>query len=197
MKSIYKLSLLLLVFIGSCNQGEEEEAYDSAVEFLNANPIITTNFYSSEFNELQVHSASQGSLMSDVSYYFAVNSIGDFQITENFNNCTYENTDARVWLNIYGANFKANFKDIISIKENISTEMEKTTYELILNFEPITVGSLCMNKCLSLYSCDTELPSFTNSAPGTRIFYQQYLIFNDVGTRATYKKQFEILRDGF
>jgi len=123
--------------------------------------------------------------------------VGDFQITQSFNNCNYQTEDARIWLNIYGSNYKANFKDISSIKEDIFTGMDSTSYRLILNFAPIKVGSLCVNNCQDQYRCSQDLPSLTNIAPTTTIYTQQYLIFNDADTRALYKTYFEILRDGF
>jgi hypothetical protein len=106
-------------------------------------------------------------------------------------------TDTRIWLNIYGSNFKANFKDIYSIKEDVFTGLETTSYRLILNFAPITIGSLCADGCEDQYKCSQALPSLTNSAPATTVYTQQYLIFNDEETRARYKTQFELLRDGF
>ena len=130
-------------------------------------------------------------------YFFSVNMVGDFQITQSFNNCHYQTEDARIWHNIYGANFKANFKDIYSIKEDIVTGMDSTSYRLILNFAPIKVGSLCVNQCQNQYRCSQDLPSFDNIAPTTTVYTKQYLIFNDASTRARYKTYFEILRDGF
>ena len=100
---------------------------------MNRNPITTKAIFSEEFNELQNHSALQGKLLSDVNYFFSVNMVGDFQITQSFNNCNYQTEDARIWHNIYGSNFKANFKDIYSIKEDIVTGMDSTSYRLILN----------------------------------------------------------------
>ncbi|MDC1234395.1 hypothetical protein N8Z39_01410 [Cyclobacteriaceae bacterium] len=176
---------------------KEEEDYDNAISFLNNNPIATEGIFSEEFNELQNHSELQGQLLSDVNYSFSVNVVGDFQITQNFNNCSYQTEDARIWLNIYGSNFKANFKDIYSIKEDIFTGLETTSYRLILNFAPITIGSLCADGCEDQYKCSQALPSLTNSAPATTVYTQQYLIFNDEETRARYKTQFELLRDGF
>ncbi|MDC6484262.1 hypothetical protein PQZ10_03125, partial [Cyclobacteriaceae bacterium] len=176
---------------------KEEENYDNAITFLNSNPIITEAIFSEEFNELQNHSALQGELLSDVNYSFSVNAVGDFQIIQNFNNCSYQSVDARIWLNIFGSNFKPNFKDIYSIKEDVFTGMDVTSYRLILNFAPITVGSLCANGCEDQYECSQALPSFTNTLPATTVYTQQYLIFNDEETRANYKSQFELLRDSF
>tara|TARA_B110000046_G_C13012687_1_gene407385 strand:- start:159 stop:752 length:594 start_codon:yes stop_codon:yes gene_type:complete len=190
--SLFILSLFLL----GCSK-EEEENYDNAITFLNSNPISAESIFSEEFNELQNHSELQGQLLSDVDYSFSVNAVGDFQITQNFNNCNYQTEDARIWLNIYGSNFKANFKDIYSIKEDVLTRIEVTSYRLILNFAPITVGSLCANGCEDQYECSQALPSFTNMAPATTVYTQQELIFNDEETRAAYKSQFELLRDGF
>ena len=189
--SLFILSLLLF----GCSK--EEEDYENAISFLNNNPIITKAIFSQEFNELQNHSTLQGKLLSDVDYSFLVNMVGDFQITQSFNNCNYQTEDARIWLNIYGSNYKANFKDISSIKEDIFTGMDSTSYRLILNFAPIKVGSLCVNNCQDQYRCSQDLPSLTNIAPTTTIYTQQYLIFNDADTRALYKTYFEILRDGF
>ena len=186
---------IIFLFLTGCSK--EEEDYDNAISFLNNNPIATEGIFSEEFNELQNHSELQGQLLNDVNYSFSVNAVGDFQITQNFNNCSYQTEDARIWLNIYGSNFKANFKDIYSIKENIFTGMEVTSYGLILNFAPITIGSLCANGCEDQYKCSQALPSLTNSAPATTVYTQQYLIFNNEETRARYKTQFELLRDGF
>ena len=187
--------IIIFLFLTGCSK--EEEDYDNAISFLNNNPIATEGIFSEEFNELQNHSELQGQLLSDVNYSFSVNVVGDFQITQNFNNCSYQTEDARIWLNIYGSNFKANFKDIYSIKEDIFTGLETTSYRLILNFAPITIGSLCADGCEDQYKCSQALPSLTNSAPATTVYTQQYLIFNDEETRARYKTQFELLRDGF
>jgi|TARA_B110000093_G_scaffold173045_1_gene204707 hypothetical protein len=187
--------IIIFLFLTGCTK--EEEDYDNAISFLNNNPIATEGIFSGEFNELQNHSEFQGQLLSDVNYSFSVNVVGDFQITQNFNNCSYQTEDARIWLNIYGSNFKANFKDIYSIKEDIFTGLETTSYRLILNFAPITIGSLCADGCEDQYKCSQALPSLTNSAPATTVYTQQYLIFNDEETRARYKTQFELLRDGF
>ena len=187
--------IIIFLFLTGCSK--EEEDYDNAISFLNNNPIATEGIFSGEFNELQNHSEFQGQLLSDVNYSFSVNVVGDFQITQNFNNCSYQTEDARIWLNIYGSNFKANFKDIYSIKEDIFTGLETTSYRLILNFAPITIGSLCADGCEDQYKCSQALPSLTNSAPATTVYTQQYLIFNDEETRARYKTQFELLRDGF
>ncbi|MDA8707354.1 hypothetical protein N9L97_03445 [Cyclobacteriaceae bacterium] len=189
-------SLFILIFLlFGCSK--EEEDYENAISFLNNNPITTKAIFSEDFNELQNHSTLQGKLLSDVDYSFVVNMVGDFQITQSFNNCNYQTEDARIWLNIYGSNYKANFKDISSIKEDIFTGMDSTSYRLILNFAPIKVGSLCVNNCQDQYRCSQDLPSLTNIAPTTTIYTQQYLIFNDADTRALYKTYFEILRDGF
>ena len=187
--------IIIFLFLTGCTK--EEEDYDNAISFLNNNPIATEGIFSEKFNELQNHSEFQGQLLSDVNYSFSVNVVGDFQITQNFNNCSYQTEDARIWLNIYGSNFKANFKDIYSIKEDIFTGLETTSYRLILNFAPITIGSLCADGCEDQYKCSQALPSLTNSAPATTVYTQQYLIFNDEETRARYKTQFELLRDGF
>jgi hypothetical protein len=186
---------LASLFLSGCSK--EEENYDNAITFLNSNPIITEAIFSEEFNELQNHSALQGELLSDVNYSFSVNAVGDFQIIQNFNNCNYQSVDARIWLNIFGSNFKPNFKDIYCIKEDVFTGMDVTSYRLILNFAPITVGSLCANGCEDQYECSQALPSFTNTLPATTVYTQQYLIFNDEETRANYKSQFELLRDSF
>ena len=189
-------SLFILIFLlFGCSK--EEEDYENAISFLNNNPITTKDIFSEDFNELQNHSTLQGKLLSDVDYSFVLNMVGDFQITQSFNNCNYQTEDARIWLNIYGSNYKANFKDISSIKEDIFTGMDSTSYRLILNFAPIKVGSLCVNNCQDQYRCSQDLPSLTNIAPTTTIYTQQYLIFNDADTRALYKTYFEILRDGF
>ena len=169
---------LASLFLSGCSK--EEENYDNAITFLNSNPIITEAIFSEEFN-----------------YSFSVNAVGDFQIIQNFNNCSYQSVDARIWLNIFGSNFKPNFKDIYSIKEDVFTGMDVTSYRLILNFAPITVGSLCANGCEDQYECSQALPSFTNTLPATTVYTQQYLIFNDEETRANYKSQFELLRDSF
>jgi len=196
MRDLVFSSLFVIgLFLFSCSK--EEENYENAISFLNNNPITTTAIFSEEFNELQNHSELQGKLLSDVNYSFVVNMVGDFQITQSFNNCNYQTEDARIWLNIYGSNFKANFKDIYSIKEDIVTGMDSTSYRLILNFAPIKVGSLCVNRCQDQYRCSQDLPSFANIAPTTTIYTKQYLIFNDTNTRARYKTYFEILRDGF
>jgi len=193
--SLISSLFLASLFLSGCSK--EEENYDNAITFLNSNPIITEAIFSEEFNELQNHSALQGELLSDVNYSFSVNAVGDFQIIQNFNNCSYQSVDARIWLNIFGSNFKPNFKDIYSIKEDVFTGMDVTSYRLILNFAPITVGSLCANGCEDQYECSQALPSFTNILPATTVYTQQYLIFNDEETRANYKSQFELLRDSF
>ena len=140
MRQLVFSSLFIIgLFLFSCSK--DEENYENAISFLNRNPITTKAIFSEEFNELQNHSALQGKLLSDVNYFFSVNMVGDFQITQSFNNCNYQTEDARIWHNIYGSNFKANFKDIYSIKEDIVTGMDSTSYRLILNFAPIKVGS--------------------------------------------------------
>ncbi|MAJ52295.1 MAG: hypothetical protein CMB82_11895 [Flammeovirgaceae bacterium] len=271
---VFSSLFIICLLLSGCSK--EEENYENAISFLNNNPITAKAIYSEEFNELQVHSALQGQLLSDVEYKFSVNAVGDFQITIEFSNCNYEmekcltcsdfpefystevlgeevqisldeynnpeiwsmlcvgltfedeeadssftvtseylddsktmyeefggtclissGTDKRTWLNIYGANYKANFKDIYSIKEDIFTKMDSTSYRLILNFAPVRVGSLCANGCRNQYTCAQPLPSFINIAPTTTVYTQQYLIFNDEETRALYKNYFEILRDGF
>ena len=192
---VFSSLFILSLFLFGCSK--DEENYENAISFLNRNPITTTAIFSEEFNELQNHSALQGKLLSDVNYFFSVNMVGDFQITQSFNNCNYQTEDARIWHNIYGSNFKANFKDIYSIKEDIVTGIDSTSYRLILNFAPIKVGSLCVNQCQNQYRCSQDLPSFDNIAPTTTVYTKQYLIFNDAGTRARYRTYFEILRDGF
>ena len=192
---VFSSLFILCLFLFGCSK--DEENYENAISFLNRNPITTTAIFSEEFNELQNHSALQGKLLSDVNYFFSVNMVGDFQITQSFNNCNYQTEDARIWHNIYGSNFKANFKDIYSIKEDIVTGVDSTSYRLILNFAPIKVGSLCVNQCQNQYRCSQDLPSFDNIAPTTTVYTKQYLIFNDASTRARYKTYFEILRDGF
>ncbi len=104
--SLISSLFLASLFLSGCS--EEEENYDNAITFLNSNPIITEAIFSEEFNELQNHSALQGELLSDVNYSFSVNAVGDFQIIQNFNNCSYQSVDARIWLNIFGSNFKPN-----------------------------------------------------------------------------------------
>ena len=192
---VFSSLFILSLFLFGCSK--DEENYENAISFLNRNPITTTAIFSEEFNELQNHSALQGKLLSDVNYFFSVNMVGDFQITQSFNNCNYQTEDARIWHNIYGSNFKANFKDIYSIKEDIVTGVDSTSYRLILNFAPIKVGSLCVNQCQNQYRCSQDLPSFDNIAPTTTVYTKQYLIFKDAGTRARYRTYFEILRDGF
>ena len=192
---VFSSLFILSLFLFGCSK--DEENYENAISFLNRNPITTTAIFSEEFNELQNHSALQGKLLSDVNYFFSVNMVGDFQITQSFNNCNYQTEDARIWHNIYGSNFKANFKDIYSIKEDIVTGRDSTSYRLILNFAPIKVGSLCVNQCQNQYRCSQDLPSFDNIAPTTTVYTKQYLIFKDAGTRARYRTYFEILRDGF
>ena len=192
---VFSSLFILSLFLFGCSK--DEENYENAISFLNRNPITTTAIFSEEFNELQNHSALQGKLLSDVNYFFSVNMVGDFQITQSFNNCNYQTEDARIWHNIYGSNFKANFKDIYSIKEDIVTGIDSTSYRLILNFAPIKVGSLCVNQCQNQYRCSQDLPSFDNIAPTTTVYTKQYLIFKDAGIRARYRTYFEILRDGF
>ena len=192
---VFSSFFIIGLFLFSCSK--DEENYENAISFLNRNPITTKAIFSENLMNYKNHSALQGKLLSDVNYFFSVNMVGDFQITQSFNNCNYQTEDARIWHNIYGSNFKANFKDIYSIKEDIVTGMDSTSYRLILNFAPIKVGSLCVNQCQNQYRCSQDLPSFDNIAPTTTVYTKQYLIFNDASTRARYKTYFEILRDGF
>ena len=121
MRHLVFSSLFILIFLlFGCSK--EEEDYENAISFLNNNPITTKAIFSEDFNELQNHSTLQGKLLSDVDYSFVLNMVGDFQITQSFNNCNYQTEDARIWLNIYGSNYNYILKIFLLSKRIFSQE---------------------------------------------------------------------------